>query len=171
MKRKIGILILVAVVLIACISMHSSTRYSNKNIYYSNDYEANWLKDFSILLEHTDLSPEIDRNEIRRNVLKMQVRMGRKPERICLQYGLITDNTVTANVISKDAMEANPALKEKTSISRIPVWLITLKGLQGDDYQESFSEQGRRQLDTRILVIDAMSGRFLYSFGTSKRYD
>lgn len=146
--------------------------YNNKIICFSSACNSEYFNELGITFEPTETAPKISESEMRRIQNKKLFAWGfhRKPQKVCVQYGLLTDSTVTKNIFSKDALEANPALKEKDSVTQIPVWIVTYKGLLGDDYTENNHGSGRRPLDTSTAVIDANSGKLLYSFGASKRY-
>lgn len=173
MKKKIIILILAILVILLSTVFYVINNYNYKNIYYTAGLDEGYLRNFSITLEPAKITPKIDKNKIRSIAVKMVKESYVKPKGVYLEYGLITDKGTTVNVFSKKALDANPALKEKTSISQIPVWLVTFKGLLPDDYKNTNDSQnskmpGKQPLDITTTVIDAMSGEVLYGFGTGK---
>lgn len=171
MKRKLRTPLSIFLVLLAAAAVYTYCRYNRNNISYASASNSEYLKAFDITFEPARTEPKINKRKIHGIVNKMMWNSVLKPSEICVQYGLISDNCVTVNVFSNEALDANPDLKNKTSISQIPVWLVTFKGLQGKNYTGDISgPSGRRPLDTSTVVIDAVSGKVLYTFGTSARY-
>lgn len=93
---------------------------------------------------------------------------GAQPKGIYIEYGLITAN-VAIDAISTEARDVNPILKDKNSISDIPVWIITFKGLLPDNYVPD-SRAGKQPLDISSTVIDAMTGKILFGFGRGNKW-
>jgi hypothetical protein len=173
MKRKIVILVFVLFVIVSTISIYAFSNNNYKNIYYGNGFSDDYLKSINITFQPTDTSPKIDKKEIKSIAERMLKESSMKPKEVYLQYGLITDKGASINIFSKEYLEKNPTLKDKTYINEIPVWLITFKGLLKDDYDDSNISNdlpGKQPLNINTAVIDAMSGAVLYSFGTGKGY-
>lgn len=172
--KTVIILIFALLMIFTSIAVYALNSYNYKNIYYATALDESYLKDLNLTFEPTNITPNIDKSKIRKIANKMLKESSIKPKGVYLEYGLITDKGTSVNIFSKDVLDANPALKEKTSISQIPVWLVTFKGLLPDDYKNNNDSQnnnlpGKQSLDITTTVIDAMSGKVLYGFGTGKR--
>jgi hypothetical protein len=174
LKRKVVISICAVLLLLVSVGVYIYNNQSYKNIYYSNGEDEAYLKSFNITLEPTNIEPKINKIKIRNIAEKMLRKAYIKPKEVHLEYGLITDKGISVKAFSKEALEANADLKSYTSVSQIPVWLVTFKGLLPDDYKQEESQgssniPGRQPLDISTTVIDAMSGEVLYYFGTSDK--
>lgn len=170
LKRNIIIVLSFILVITVGVAVYVTQRPSNTNIYYAPAYDDKSLKELGVALITTDINPKINRNEIHEIAENMLKQSSVHPKGIYLEYGLITDNNITINAISKEAIEANPALKSKKSISDIPVWIITFKGLLPEDYKQDTNAKGKQPLDISSTVIDAMTGKVLFGFGSGKQH-
>lgn len=169
MKRNTLIGISLIVVILIGIIVYITNKSSNSNIYFAPAYDDKTLKELGVTLSSTNISPKIDKNEVRKIAENMQSQSSIRPKGIYLEYGLLTDNNVTINIISKEAMNANPTLKDKKSISDIPVWIITFNGLLPDNYKQDARMPGKQPLDISSTVIDATTGKVLFGFGRGKQ--
>lgn len=76
--------------------------------------------------------------------------------KIKAQKNLLTDNVFTIQALDKTAIDADPILKTKSEIKDIPVWLVSYQGINLERQKTKFTEQ--------VVVVDAISGKVLYSF-------
>lgn len=134
-------------------------------IYYASAYDEKTLKGMGIRLISTKTAPKIGKVDVLKITEDLMRQTAAKPKGIYLDYGLITAN-VGIGALSEEAKEANPLLTNKESISDIPVWVITFKGLLPDDYVPD--KRGKQPLDISSTVIDASTGKTLFGFGTGK---
>lgn len=169
MKKSIIITLSLLLVIAIGVVVYATNRPSNANIYYSSAYDGKSVNESGIILNSTSIIPKIDKKQVLKIAEDMLKQSSVKPKGIYLEYGLVTTNTVTINAISKEAIEANSALKDKKSISDIPVWIITFKGLLPDDYKQDTNAQGKQPLDISSTVVDAMTGKVLFGFGSGKQ--
>jgi hypothetical protein len=168
-KTSKGIIsVVLFIIIISGIVVFTTYVPGNSNVYFASAYDDNSLKELGVTLTSTNISPKIDKNEVRKIAKDMQQRSSLRPKGIYIEYGLITSNNFTINVISKEAKDANPTLKDKKSISDIPVWIITFKGLLPEEYKQDTNMVGKQPLDISSTVIDAMSGKVLFGFGMGK---
>lgn len=134
-------------------------------IHYTSAYDEKTLKELGIKLSSTNIVPKIGKLEVRKITEDLLRQTAIQPKGVYLEYGLITAN-VGIGAISAEAKDANPVLKNKKSILDVPVWVITFKGLLPDDYVPD--KRGKQPLDISSTVIDAITGRALFGFGTGK---
>lgn len=179
MKRSmmcLFILCLLAVSILGCGARTESHRASSESIasspstpvFYSAAYDKKALKEMGITLTSTTIIPRIDQIEVRKIAEDLLLQSGAQPKGLYLEYGLINAD-VGVGAISTEAKDANPALKNKKSVSEIPVWVITMKGLLPDDYvPDGGGRKGKQPLDISSTVIDAMTGKVLFGFGRGK---
>ncbi|MEC0239498.1 hypothetical protein P4H66_06465 [Paenibacillus dokdonensis] len=143
----------------------SNLYQSSIPIYYTTAYDEKTLKGMGIRLISTETVPKIGKLEVRKITEGLMRQTAIKPKGIYLEYGLITAN-VGIGALSAEARDANPVLMHKDSISDIPVWVITFKGLLPDDYAPD--KRGKQPLDISSTVIDAITGKALFGFGAGK---
>ncbi|MDP4178105.1 MAG: hypothetical protein Q8900_07170 [Bacillota bacterium] len=96
-------------------------------------------------------------------------------EGISAQYNLCTDNGITINAISKDAIDADPILKSKQKIEDIPVWIVSYQGVSASVKGYSMlSKSTNSSITTQnkftIVIVDAISGKVLERASSSKIY-
>ncbi len=169
MKKNIIIAVSLILLITIGVVVYANNKPSNTNIYYSSAYDEKSLNEYGIILNSTNISPRVDKKRVTKIAEDMLKQSSVKPKGTYIEYGLITTNTVTINAISKEAIEANPAFKDKKSVSDIPVWIITFKGLLPDDYKQDTNTKGKQPLDISSTVVDAMTGEVLFGFGTGKQ--
>lgn len=136
-------------------------------IFYTSAYDEKDLKEFGIKLNSTKIVPKIDKIEARKIAEDLLRQTAVHAKGIHLEYGLLTAPNIGLSSISAEARNANPLLKNKKSISEIPVWLIAVKGILPDDYVPDH-RPGKQLLDISSTVIDAMTGKVLFGFGRGK---
>lgn len=168
MKRKLIILICMVLLLFVSLSIYLFNNYSNKNIHFT-DVDDNYLKDCNISFKHTNSIPKISESEIKKIAKNMIKNNSNNQLIVYIQYGLITDNNTSVNVFSKEALDGNVSLKNKKSISEVPVWLISIKNNDFNEtknkVEKSSNLKGKQPLYITTTVIDAKSGKVLYRFG------
>lgn len=169
MKRKLIILICMVLLLFVSLSIYLFNNYSNKNIHFT-DVDDKYLKDCNISFKHTNSIPKISKSEIKKNAKNMIKNNSNNQVIVYIQYGLITDNNTSVNIFSKEALDANVSLKDKKSISEVPVWLISIKN-NNFKVEKSSNREGKQVLYIKTTVIDAKSGKVLYGFGEGGPYD
>ncbi|MFL0266892.1 hypothetical protein [Candidatus Clostridium radicumherbarum] len=167
MKRNLFILICIIILIITGFVAYKT--YESNSIYHFSSFDKKYFSDMGFVIKSTNIKPKVDKNEILRITKAMQQQSSSHPKGIYMQYGLISTNTFTINAISEDAINADPILKEKDSISDIPVWIITFSGLLPDNYKPDKNVIGKQPLDTTNTIIDAISGKILLEFGSGKR--
>ncbi|WP_127493847.1 hypothetical protein [Paenibacillus glycanilyticus] len=173
--KKFIILLMIICALSGCANKASKVESASSNsesspttpIYYTSAYDEKELEELGITLNSTKIAPKTGKTEVRRIAEDLLRQTAIQPKGIYIEYGLITAPNVGLGALSIDAMEANPILKNKKSISEIPVWIITLKGLLPDDYKPD-TRPGKQPLDISSTVIDAMTGKVLFGFGKGK---
>lgn len=82
-----------------------------------------------------------------------------RAKKIHAQYCLYTDTAMLVHPNDK-IVQDNPLLKNKECIDEIPVWIVSFRGINGN---ENILRHGTPVTETNF-VIDAITGNPLYSF-------
>jgi hypothetical protein len=136
-------------------------------IFYTSAYDEKTLKEFGFTFKSTKIVPKMNNTEARKMGEDLLRQTAVHAEGIYLEYGLLTAPAIGLGSISAEAKNANPLLQKRKFISDLPVWLITVKGLLPDDYAPEH-RPGKQPLDISSTVIDAMTGKVLFGFGSGK---
>lgn len=119
-------------------------------------------KEMKIELAEPSGGPTITKEQALETANKMVGPLAGQAKKIHVKHYLMTDPTWT--MFSPEQLDANPKLKEKGYMDKVPVWIVSYEGLNLPPHTGSEGE-GKVKGNTEFnIVIDATSGKPLIDF-------